>query len=90
MNERFVVLICTMIFAGCAHTPYNRAYVSKSIADRTSHDLKAVAKLEGFNLPPGRLSPTASPPIYSGNGRNAWRRPSSRGNRVAENPKREN
>ncbi len=42
-----------LILAGCAHTPYNRAYVSKSLSDRTGYDLKAVSKLEDFKLAQG-------------------------------------
>ncbi|MGH7600552.1 MAG: TolC family protein [bacterium] len=47
------VFLIILIFAGCAHTPYNRAYVAKSLNERTGYDLKAASKLEGFNLPPG-------------------------------------
>jgi cobalt-zinc-cadmium efflux system outer membrane protein len=46
------VFLIILIFAGCAHAPYNRAYVAKSLNERTGHDLKAVSKLEDFKLPP--------------------------------------
>lgn len=34
------VFLIILIFAGCAHTPYNRAYVSNSIADRAEARLQ--------------------------------------------------
>jgi cobalt-zinc-cadmium efflux system outer membrane protein len=47
------VFLILLILAGCAHTPCNRAYVSKALTDRTGHDLKAVTKPEDFKLPQG-------------------------------------
>jgi len=50
--RRFVVAFCWILLpAGCAHTPYNREYVSKSLVERTGHHLKNGANPDAFELP---------------------------------------
>ncbi len=49
--RRVSAFLSILILAGCAHTPHNRAYVSKSLADRTGHDLNAMTKPAAFKLP---------------------------------------
>lgn len=52
MTKRFIVAFgAALLLAGCAHTPHQRAYVSKSLAERTGHDLRALAKADAFQLP---------------------------------------
>ncbi|MGH7492046.1 MAG: TolC family protein [bacterium] len=51
---RFLATLFVMIFAGCAaHSPYNRAFVSKALADRTGHTLAATAKTAAASIPAG-------------------------------------
>lgn len=49
--KKAALVLLMLLLSSCAHSPHNRAYVSKSLAERTDHDISAITQSEAFKLP---------------------------------------